>query len=268
MNKEIAEIRTFSPEGEEEFKTLITALPADLKTKLLKLIVDSNLTRGELGLRTPWSIPVTRGDVGKVFYPYLGPEGPLKSFAADKKLWNWVSAAYLAYHPNPLSLVGNVDLWIYNDRSNRYYRHNFFSAFFVYESHFDNLSEIEALLYRKIDEPKGEFLEQVLATSDVAHSVGARLANRLYFDEVRKEIRPGASSKGPGTVRRLTAAFLNQIKLNVDFKSMSVEELLKVLPAEFDRFKAPAAASSSNSKAVSGQVDEPNFIEFKEQANF
>ena len=268
MTKEIPEIRSFTREGEEEFRPLITASPADLKTKLLELIFDSSLTRGEFGLRTPWSMPVTRGDVGKAFYPYLGPEGPLQSFAADKKLWNWVSAAYLAYHPNPLSLVGNIDLWIYNDRSNRYYRHNFFSAFFVYESHVDNLSDVEALLYRKIDEPKGEFLEQVLATSDVAHSVGARLANRLYFDAVRREIRPGASSKGPGTVRRLTAAYLNQIKLNIDFKSMSVEELLKVLPSEFDRFKVPAAEGNVTLKFDGGQDDEPNFNEFKDQANF
>jgi hypothetical protein len=268
MAKEIPEIRSFTHEGEEEFKNLITSSPSDLKTRLLELIFDSSLTRGEFGLRTPWSMPVTRGDVGEALYPYLGPAGPLKAFAADKKLWNWVSAAYLAHHPNPLSLVGNIDLWIYNDRSNRYYRHNFFSSFFVYESHVDSLSDVEALLYRDIDEPKGEFLEQVLATSDVAHSVGARLANRLYFDAVRREIRPGASSKGPGTVRRLTAAYLNQIKLNVDFKSMSVEDLVKVLPSEFDRFKVPPAAGPTISKSNSDQDDEPNFNEFKDQANF
>jgi hypothetical protein len=82
----------------------------------------------------------------------------------------------------------------------------------------------------------GEVTEQILASRSIAGSVGTELATSLYYDPETKKNKTGSGSKDDGSPRRL-AAFLNQIKLTVDYKSMTVPELLDLLPEEFERFK-------------------------------
>jgi hypothetical protein len=63
--------------------------------------------------------------------------------------------------------------------------------------------------------------------------VGA--ATRLYYDSGKGRNRTGLSGKGPGSPRRF-ADILSQLDLTWDLHSLSTEELLSLLPAEFDEF--------------------------------
>jgi hypothetical protein len=62
-------------------------------------------------------------------------------------------------------------------------------------------------------------------------------AGELYTDAHTSGFKRGAASSRKGGARRLVA-FLNQITLTYDIYSMSKEQLLNLLPSEFNRFKA------------------------------
>jgi len=64
--------------------------------------------------------------------------------------------------------------------------------------------------------------------------VGA--ATRLYYDSAKGRNRPGLSGKGPGSPRRF-ADILSQLDLTWDLHSLTTEDLLELLPAEFDEFR-------------------------------
>lgn len=266
MNETVSEIRIFNSEGQNAFRELLQQKPKNFKTRLGEICQDEKLTVAQDQLNLSWSLPVYRRDVGNSLFRILGPDGPLRSVSSNSGLWDWLSAVFLAKQARPQEIVTNVDHWAFNDLTNRFYRHEFFSSFFLYESHFQHLSEIEGLLFRKLGDPRGELLEQILGTPDIAHSVGARVACKLYYDPARRALKSGASGKGPGSPRRLTAAYLNQIKLNVDFKAMSVEALMESLPSEFDRFKY--ANDSASEGALGGSGDEVDFDDLRSQVNF
>lgn len=254
------EIRKFNSRGEHEFQTLLTHFPDNLAGEIGNLIFDDSLTVSSNLPGVNWEIPVTRLNVGQALFPYLGPSKPLRAFAADRNLWNWLSAVYLCDQgPDAVKIAGtNRDAWLLNTRSNRYYRHRMFSAFFVYENHLENPNAVNLLLDKSLKYTLGEYGEQILATADIAYSVGAEVANQLYANPLGG-VKSGASSKSPGSVRRLTAAFLNQIKLNVDFKDMTVEQILNVLPEEFDRYKSNSVSEDSRTS------QEINELELKRQ---
>jgi len=68
--------------------------------------------------------------------------------------------------------------------------------------------------------------------------VGA--ATRLYYDSSKGRNRTGLTGKGPGSPRRF-ADILSQLDLTWDLHSLTTEELLALLPAEFDEFHRKAS---------------------------
>ncbi len=85
----------------------------------------------------------------------------------------------------------------------------------------------------------GELFEQLASSNEIIVNPGLLSAVRhLYWDEKKRGHKSGSkgrSSKG-GQVRRKPAVF-DQFKLTWDFDSMTVDEIMQLLPAEFDRFK-------------------------------
>ena len=65
-------------------------------------------------------------------------------------------------------------------------------------------------------------------------------ATVLYYDAERWKEQTTAGSKEPGSPRRL-ADVIDQFNLTWDLYAMKADELLKLLPAEFDRFKRVCA---------------------------
>ena len=63
------------------------------------------------------------------------------------------------------------------------------------------------------------------------------MATVFYVDPKTGKAKKGSGGAGPGSPRRLTAAYLNQIDLTVDYRGMSAEQVLRILPREFDKFK-------------------------------
>lgn len=241
---QIPEIRTFNSLGNSKFISLIGERPADLIERVQDLAFDDAYTRKE-SLSTPFDVPKTRLDLGKALYKYIGPAGVMRSFSGDPALWNWLAAALmpaLLGNPADFSMIKATERWVLNQASFKYYRHLLAGAYFAYEAHAAAPEKAMAILCQDILTP-GEIVGQIQGTDDLAYSVGAEVATLLYYDANSGKVKPGAGGKGAGSVRRLASDFLNQIRVTVDFKGMSAQEIVELLPSEFDRFRADKNAS-------------------------
>jgi|GEM_PF-1830367 len=264
---QIEGLKKFNAKGEQRFHALVSELPENFASELESIINDAQLTVDSRLPNICWEVPVLRKDVGAVLHPYVGAGKPLRNFAGDRNLWNWVAAAYLASQKGDAKVLAAArkDAWVMNDDSQRYYRHVMFSAYFVFENQISYLDEAGIILDVPVSKSLGEMGEQLLATAEIAYTVGLRVADALYYDHGRKTLKRGASSKSPGAARRLTAAFLNQIKLNVDFTEMSVDQIINLLPHEFDKYKPAAAVSSDYPDVAEANESEGYAIAFSEE---
>lgn len=96
---------------------------------------------------------------------------------------------------------------------------------------------------------RGEITEQLASRQDVLGCRGViEAACSLYYDNLRKSPKRGASGKGPGTVRRF-GVVLRQFARTYDLFSLSGQRVLEILPGEFDRFRSWQEESQEGRKA-------------------
>ena len=82
-----------------------------------------------------------------------------------------------------------------------------------------------------------EIREQLTSQQDMFERSFQRLARSLYFDSKNCKLKIGAGGKGPGSPRRL-AQVRRQFDITWDLASLDDTTLMKMLPSEFERFKA------------------------------
>jgi hypothetical protein len=83
----------------------------------------------------------------------------------------------------------------------------------------------------------GDVVEQLASRQDLVRARGVMEATtRLYVDEKQALKRGAASKDKPATARRL-ANVLGQLDLTYDLQSLEADEVLDLLPEEFDLFK-------------------------------
>ena len=86
----------------------------------------------------------------------------------------------------------------------------------------------------------GEIAEQLASRKElVTNAAVVEVATRLYYDPATGSFKRGAGTKTKGAPRRL-ADLLNQLDLTYYLYGMTVDELLGLLPKEFDRFRKAA----------------------------
>jgi hypothetical protein len=93
----------------------------------------------------------------------------------------------------------------------------------------------------------GEILEQVGGRQQIlgSHPIIAA-ASKLYYDRNSNRPKTGVAGSGRGSARRF-GLVLRQLDLTYDPESMSEEDLISLLPSEFDRWKSKPARSTSGS---------------------
>lgn len=162
----------------------------------------------------------------------------LPSAEYDAGLWSWCSA-YLfdrlcKRNSNGKRTPGERAIWVPEPRNwKRYYRHYLASIWRVYQAHQGKEPELRVLLNGPVNTP-GELWGQIAATQTLITNTSLIEAlSRLYWDEDKNSRKVGAGGKSP---RRLTKV-LKQFEKTYDFFAMSGNELVDMLPYEFDRFK-------------------------------
>lgn len=163
----------------------------------------------------------------------------------DQGLWTWLTLFYFDevcpadaygnhYPQNEARLIAQVDNF------QRFYRHLLLGPFLIVRAHRDDPNRAIAFLCKPLWEP-GEIVEQLASRKElVTNRAVAEAATRLYYDQASGSFKRGAGSSVKGAPRRL-AALLNQLDITWYLYGLGVDELLHLLPKEFDRFR-PAAS--------------------------
>lgn len=159
----------------------------------------------------------------------------------DRGLWTWLALFWFEQLCPPDSKgkrkPGELARWIPAlDDARRYYRHLLLGPYLIYSAHRDDPSRAMALLCQPVHQP-GELVEQLASRQLLITCravVGA--ATRLYYSHERGTLRKGVGVKGPGSARRL-ASVLMQFDLTFDLHALTPEQLIELLPAEFDAYR-------------------------------
>lgn len=163
----------------------------------------------------------------------------------DRGLWAWLTLLHFdAVCPadgngrrNPQGVERLMPLV---DNYQRFYRHLLLGPFLIVRAHRENLDRAYAFLKQPLWRP-GEIVGQLASSKElVTNPAVVEAATRLYFDPTTNAFKRGSSSKIKGAPRRL-ASLLNQLDLTWYLYGMTTDEILGLLPKEFDRFKAQSA---------------------------
>jgi len=151
-------------------------------------------------------------------------------------LWTWLSAFFfdsICPLVNGKRKVQAEARYVLNiENWNRYYRHLIATPVRLL-SELDGHSKIylTGAPYRH-----GDLLEQLASRQEIATNKGiVEAATILYWDEEKNDIKKGARNKtGKGILRRFTRDIIPQFQMTYDLNSMDGEEILNLLPKEFE----------------------------------
>ena len=154
-------------------------------------------------------------------------------------LWSWLAAFYFeSICPvrngkrkiqEEAKYILNVEHW------GRYYRHLVAAPIRLY----DELQDLAKIYLVGTPDKHGDLMEQLASRQEIATNHGLiEAATHLYWDDTKQKIKKGARNKsGPGILRRFTRDIVPQFQMTYDLNSMTGEEVLSLLPPEFDNWK-------------------------------
>ena len=232
----MTEIRRFSDAQLIEFQMLIAEKPADFASNASKLAdsAEAIADAGDYEIRNY----TNRRDLADQLLETFGPNQRASHVAMDRNMWSWLAAAHA---PSVMigkysRKIGSESRWIPIRTSLRFHRHAFEGPFLVALANRHDLDAAMAALATDVMEP-GEVAERVTGKAQMAYGAGMALATYLYYDTKNQQLKRGVSAHAVGGARRLSY-FLSQIDLTLDYPSMSLEDLLALLPDEFDAFRS------------------------------
>ena len=228
----------FNARGISEFAELLHSPLPEVLSTIENLISEKELLES-ISAKTIIRPVDSRLQLGEILYSTFKNNKNLRQLQLDQGVWSWLAAAWMStlFENSPKSAkIGEQARWILDKQKTRYYRHLLAGPFFIYNQHYPEPLKALSILAGSPIIP-GELVGQIAATSDIAYSVGAEIATILYIDSKTGKAKKGSGGAGPGSPRRLTAAYLNQIDLTIDYRGMPAEEVMDLLPKEFDRFK-------------------------------
>jgi hypothetical protein len=119
-----------------------------------------------------------------------------------------------------------------------YYRHLLAGPWRIYRAHRDNPAAVMAVLCGALNVP-GEVVEQLASRQELVTSRAVmETVTSLYFDAAKGKLKRGSGRYRKGGARRLADVLL-QFDRTYDFHVLGTEGLLKLLPSEFNEFRAP-----------------------------
>jgi hypothetical protein len=177
-------------------------------------------------------------DAAKYLYGVLGAVAYAR-VDQNVGLWSWLSLKYIdqlcPVKKNGLRRPGQDYRFILEPEFRYYYRHLLFGAYTVFKLH----GERAPLLF---DGPPSEMnkfrLELACRQGFITNRGIIEAASLLYYDIQRGKAKPGAAAttRKPGTLFRFIDV-VQQLDLTYDLYSMTGEEVLELLPSEFDRWR-------------------------------
>ena len=235
-------VRIMMPEGESKFREYITALREEPSTTCPYLNIE------------PYSME---------FIPHIEVDRDI-SFNSKMELAEYINEKFNEADIRREEITGESGLWTWlaylwfnsltcfdPSRGNRiireeakyicssdyrdYYRHLVAGPYSIYSLHGPELSKI--FLYSPTHE-HNDFIEQIASRQFlISHPNLVEVLFRLYWDNSRERPKSGAQSRNKaGTLRRFVKV-IQQLELTYDVYSLSAEEIIHLLPEEFNKWK-------------------------------
>ncbi len=235
-------LRRFNEKGIELFWSILETFTTDARQELpSNMLYDDQLTELiEPEVEIEEREFSNRFEAAEYLFNTLSSTGIL-DIEKDRGLWAWLSLLYFEQlcppDQNGNRRPGERARWIpVVSDYRRYYRHLLAGLYRIRKAYKDNPERAMVLLCTPLDKP-GDFPEQLASRQELVTNPSViEAATRLFVDEKTHGPKRGSRGKGPGSVRRF-AMILNQFDLTWDLYSLSVEELLSMLPVEFNRFR-------------------------------
>ncbi|WP_157652380.1 hypothetical protein [Burkholderia ubonensis] len=164
-------------------------------------------------------------------------------------LWNWLTLYYIDFLA-PADANGNRSfrrpeyyVLLPGSAYTRHYKHFTRIAWLAYTVHGQSA---KLLLTQTKGGLTNDYRELLTGTQDrVENRTIISTAYKLYFDEMTGKPRARSSGKnGLGSIHRFST-ILGQLQRTFDLQSMSPDQLITLLPKEFDRYKVLAETSTN-----------------------
>ena len=170
-------------------------------------------------------------------------ELPTRASERNRGLWTWLAAASFHLIRSRAVRSGNPRLrdysyYILSDSGIRYYCHRVAGPARIHWMLRDTKQGARLFLNSEIDQVS-EFEERLAVTiRHVSNRELMKVADTLYFDTKTFRQKRGAVSDAgrPGVLRRFMTV-IDQLDRTYDLYSMNADQILDLLPHEFDRWK-------------------------------
>ena len=243
------ELRSLSEEGIEHFRNYLTRVrQGSTEDPPLHFLQEGELTRAVAPVTNVGNLSVsTKLELARDLKSSLENLSP-EQLENDRGLWAWLTL-FLIEQLAPARADGSrkllaEELYVPSMHYQRKYRHLLIGPYTVYQLYQDGA---RVLLSGPVH-VWSDIEEQLIGVREMTRMRGAiAAADLLYFDPVTQQPKKGITNrKKGGTLRRLRAV-IAQLDLTYDLYAMSGQEILDLLPSEFDRFRPSTQADAPSS---------------------
>ena len=236
------EARRLNREGLRQFSNFIEALRQKEKREIPIdfLVGDSTSEEIELTIVLTQEKFNTRYDLGCALVKAIGDQD-MQSLVGDSGFWSWLALHWFdQLCPKNKEGYRNPSM-VYNYVNSQDYRHKYRHAIYTTWQLVSTYGEFSRFLVSKELPVRGELIEQMMARQYYLSCRGViEGASSLYWDQEKETFKKGCTTKdSKGSVHRLIS-WLKQIELTYDVYSLSSDQLLELMPAEFERFRPVA----------------------------
>jgi|TARA_B110000503_G_C7162954_1_gene420520 hypothetical protein len=232
--------RKLNREGLRNFEEYIEALRMGEKLKTpTSLLTDIETSEGiDLNIQLSDQAFRSRYELGEALVKAIGEQN-LQSLVGDTGFWSWLALYWFDQLCPPQLDESRKPSMVYNYLLSQSYNHRPRHAIFTTWQLVANYGDVAQFLLCKELPVRGELVEQMMARQYYMSCEGVMgAAAQLYWDPEKLSFRSGsASRKTAGCVSRFVA-WLQQLELTYDLFSLNAEDLLALMPPEFDRFRA------------------------------
>ncbi|MEX0608150.1 MAG: hypothetical protein WD016_04490 [Balneolaceae bacterium] len=240
-------IRKFNRSGLQVFEDLLDDLISNpshaewntsLKMKIDKILFDNEITSefGDYEIDRDKEFE-NRYDFGEYLY------GIFKSKHVEKEIGmlSWLALLFFdqickkSGKNNRLQILSKYRYIPEIENSWRFYRHLVLTPILVWQ----RLKEDSILLLSNPLYESGDAVEQLMSRQDfIANDKILTVARKLYIDEIKRKPKSRAfSDSEPGNAKRLARDIVPQLSMTYDLYEAPVNQILTLLPDEFDKWK-------------------------------
>lgn len=239
-------IRSFSARGVEEFESFLDRYQNGDANEIDAQMLSEDTNLSELvgrGLMIDIPMTATKRELAQLvcqaFQDAGSTELPIVPSTEYRNMWTWLacSSFHLIKTRRANRVLNEYSYYVCSQDWNRFYRHRIAGPARIYWLFRDRPRDASLLLHGRADEHSDWEAQLAGRQSRIRNRELISTANRLYWDVERHRPKRGAQTRNrSGTVRRLLA-FIDQVDLTYDVNSMTPDQILDLLPPEFDRWK-------------------------------